>query len=349
MATTQKRRNADGRIVYRVRIRRKGFPLRTATFHRLSEARNWATTTESETLQSRLSYADQEYTLAATIDRYITDILPNKRPSTTRSQRQQLEWWRNALKGCKLDEVTPIMVAGYRDKLAKRIGPATVNRYLAALSHTFTVATKDWGWCYNNPLRNVRRLREPRGRVRYLSDEERHRLLAACQMSRNPHLHTLVVLALSTGARRGELLGLRWNNVDLDRGVITLHETKNGERRMLPLMGYALELMRSKGIGQIKLDSLVFPGPRRSKPTHIRTAWNTALRRANLDDFRFHDLRHSCASYLAMGGASLAEIAEVLGHKDLDVTRRYAHLSQEHTRKLVGSMNDAIFGDRGIT
>src|SRR5262249_40243838 len=152
-------------------------------------------------------------------------------------------WWRGQLGHCLLADITPALIAEHRDTLTREHrATSTVNRYLSALAHAFCIAVREWGWLEDSPMRNVRKPREPRGRVRYLSDEERHRLLGACRESLNPSLHTIVVLALSTGARRGELLSLRWPDVDLKRGTLTFHRTKNGERRTVPLTGQALAL-----------------------------------------------------------------------------------------------------------
>src|SRR5262249_8250247 len=147
-------------------------------------------------------------------------------------------------------------------------------------------------------------------------------------------------------ARKMELLNLTWRDVDLQRGVITLHNTKNRERRVLPLAGPALALMHQHA--KIRRIDTPFVFPRRDgrKSLDIRSAWETALKRADIGDFRFHDLRHSCASYLAMNGASLAEIAEILGHKTLSMVKRYAHLSEAHTAGVVARMNAAIFGEK---
>ena len=128
---------------------------------------------------------------------------------------------------------------------------------------------------------------------------------------------------------------LKWKDVNLERGIITLHETKNGERRILPITGHALELMKQHAkVMHINTD-LVFPSEHNPKKSiDIRTPFETALKRAGIKDFRFHDLRHSAASYLAMNGATMAEIAEVLGHKTLQMVKRYAHLSDAHTAEL---------------
>jgi integrase len=190
----------------------------------------------------------------------------------------------------------------------------------------------------------VRKPKEPRGRVRFLSDDERHALLAACQQSRNPHLSLVVVLAVSTGGRRGELLALTWQYVDLKRGLLTFHDTKNGESRSVPLTGAALDLMRQHAKVRRLDTSLVFPTPTGEKPLGMRDAFENAVQRAGIVNFHFHDLRHTAASYLAMNGAGLREIADILGHKTLAIVQRYAHLTEAYTRSVVERMNTAIFG-----
>ncbi len=203
---------------------------------------------------------------------------------------------------------------------------------------------KEWGWVEDTPFRRVSTLKEPRGRVRFLSDEERKALLEACQ-THSEQLYTIVVLALSTGARQMEILSLTWKQVDLERGIITLEETKNGERRVLPLASHAHELVSN--LSKIRrIDTgLLFPSRfKSSKSISVHSIFQRALKAAEIKNFRFHDLRHSAASYLAMNGASLAEIAEVLGHKTLQMVKRYAHLSEAHTAGVVASMNEKIFG-----
>jgi len=220
----------------------------------------------------------------------------------------------------------------------KRISPATVNRYLAALSHALSVAVKEWGWLDDSPMRKVRKKTEPKGRVRFLSDDERKRLLDACKTG-PAWLLPVVTVALSTGMRQGEVLGLRWPAVDLERKRLVLHETKNGERRAVPLTGPALTTLRAwSKVRRLDTD-LVFP---ETKGFHHR--WWEALERAKLTDFRFHDLRHTAASYLAMHGATPSEIAEVLGHKTLQMVKRYAHLSDSHVASVMERMNAHVFG-----
>lgn len=351
MATIEER-TKSGKMVYRVKIRRKGYSTQSETFSRLTDARKWAQITEAAIDEGRhfKTTEAKRHTLAELIDRYLRDVLPHKSASSVYMQTLQLRWWKTHLGGCILADVTPALIAEYRDRLAQGDGQArsnaTVVRYLAALSHAFTVAVREWGWLDESPMRRVRKPKEPRGRVRFFSDDERHRLLDACKESKNPSLFIAVVLALSTGARKMELLNLTWNDVDLQRGMITLHDTKNGERRVLPLVGQALDLMNQHATVRRIDTSLVFPRRHGTKPMDIRTAWGNALKHADIPDFCFHDLRHSAASYLAMNGASLAEIAEILGHKTFSMVKRYAHFSEAHTAGVVARMNAKIFGEK---
>jgi integrase len=282
-------------------------------------------------------------TLGDLIERYIVEVLPTK-PKSMNAQGRQLRWWKNEIGHCALSEVSPSVLAKTRDKLHQGRQPATVVRYMAALSHAFSVAESEWEWLETNPLKRVRKPKEPRGRVRYLDKEERVRLLESCSDSSCEHLYPIVILALSTGMRQSEILSLEWKNVDLIRGYIILEETKNGERRSVPLVGRARNLFQELSKVRRLDTNLVFYSTRNPQvPVFIRTPWGHAVKEACVHDFRFHDLRHSAASYLAMNGASLVEIADILGHKTLLMVKRYAHLSEQHTSKVLESMNSEIF------
>lgn len=352
MAYIQERKNQDGQTNYRVQVRLKGYPTQTATFARKTDAKIWAQQIESAIREGRhfKTVEAKKHTLESMLDRYIRDVLPTK-PKSQKKQTSQLTWWKKQIGSYLLADVTPSLIAEQRDVLLKEEtarktmrSNATTVRYIAALSHAFTVAIKEWGWIESNPVAKITKPKEPRGRVRFLGEDERKRLLEICKQSECLPLYLIVVLALSTGARRMEILGLHWQDVDLNRSIITLHETKNGERRILPVVGYALELLKEHSKVRHLDSDLVFPGNNIHKPVDIRVYWDKALNEAKISDFRFHDLRHSAASYLVMNGASLAEIAEVLGHKTLQMVKRYAHLSEAHTSKVVARMNEKIFG-----
>jgi len=343
MASIRNRTNNDGSTSYRVDVRLKGFPAQRASFRRLTDAKKWAQQTEAAIREGRYFKTTEarKHTLAEVIDRYKDSVLPAKRDH--KKQSAQLDWWRNELGAYTLADVSPSLLGEARDTLAKGRSPATVVRYLAVLSHVFTIAVNEWEWLENNPMRKVRKPKEPRGRVRTLDVEEKEALLKACKESTNSYLHSIVVLALATGMRQGEIMNLRWQDVDLAKGRITLHETKNDERRTVPLTSYALELLKEHSKLRRLDTDLLFPGKNPKKPVFIRAPWVKAVNEAGLSNFRFHDLRHCAASYLAMSGATLADIAEVLGHKSLSMTKRYSHLTEQHTAKVVAKMNKQIF------
>lgn len=363
MASIEERVTKDGVTTYRVKVKLRGHPTETATFKSKTHAKNWGQQIEAAIREGRhfKTSKAKKHTLADAIDRYHKEVLVHKK-SNTFNQAHYLKYWRQELGAYTMFDVTSSLIVekrnalvGQKNRYGREIGATTANRYTQALGHVFTIAMNEWEWVETNPVRKVSKYKESRGRVRFLDDDERQRLLQACRESDNPHLYKIVVLALSTGARKMEVIGLKWKDIDLERKLIVLHETKNGERRVLPLQGYALSLMQEHAKVKTLGCEYVFPsskvihdkagGKVLYQPIDIRTAWENALTKAKIEDFRFHDLRHSAASYLAMNGASLAEIAEVLGHKTLQMVKRYAHLSEAHTSTVVASMNEKIFGN----
>ncbi len=361
MANIQKRTTKSGEVSYRVQIRIKGHPIETATFQRLTDARHWAQQTEADIRRGKYfkSSESKKRTMAEAIDRYFKDVLSHRKNPV--NQITYLKWWKDQIGIYVLADITPALIVekrnalvGATNRFGRTIGKTTANRYTQALGHLYTVACKEWGWASENPVTNISKFKEPKGRKRFLSEDERPALLEACKASENEFLYTVVVLALSTGARKMEILNLEWKDIDFERSVIVLHETKNGETRLLPLQGHARKLLEGQCKNRILGCNYVFPSSKVKRdingrfiyqPIDIRTAWENALIKAKIEDFRFHDLRHSAASYLAMNGATLAEMAEILGHKTLQMVKRYAHLSDVHTSSVVASMNERIFSD----
>lgn len=360
MATIETRKTKDGQETYRARVRVFGHPERTATFDRKTDAKDWVKQVESDLKRGRYVATTEAMrrTVAQMIDRYLEETLPFKpRNKDQKGAKRHLAWWKKQIGDYALAGVTSSVISDHKLKLArekikrgekgteKTRSASTINHYIVDLSACFKTAVKEWGWLEHSPVTNVSKMQESRGRIRFLSDDERKRLLEACQ--KNPDLYIIVVLALSTGARRGEILGTRWKQVDLKRAAIVLHDTKNRERRVLPLHGPALALLSERAkVRRIDSDR-VFPS--HEKPDaefNLRRCWPEALTEAKIEDFRFHDLRHSAASYLAMNGATIAEIAEVLGHKTLAMVKRYAHLTDSHVSKVVGRMNESVFGSK---
>lgn len=353
-----------GDVSYRAQVRVKGHASQSATFPSRAEAQKWSKSVEAAITEgryfpqaraSRTSFAEA---VARYKDSALADI--DERGRHTRSQH--LDYFLDRFAGLTLAEVTPDRVATARDHLAsgtytrgkakvnvrgKEVAPAeyarsgaTVNRYLATLSHLFSMAQKEWRLVDRNPVREISKKRESRGRIRFLSDDERERLIAACEASEWKPLKALVLLAISTGARRGELAGLTWDRVDFRRGQATIYETKNGDPRVLPLVGKALEALRDLKLQNSARSAFVFPHPNGLPEAyyHFDAHWYAALTEAKLNDFRFHDLRHTTASYLAQQGASLLEIADTLGHRTMAMVKRYSHLAQSHKVSVIERM-----------
>jgi len=347
MAAINKHTDAKGKTTYRARIRLKGSPTVSATFDRMTDAKEWARTTDADIRAGR--YMDkmesQRRTLTELLDVYEKRVLPAKKANTTIIQKAQLAWWRGEMGSLTLANVTPAKINDCMNKLVDTgHAPSTVNRYLAVLSHAFTYAVKDLGWMNDSPMRKVTKPKEPRGRVRFLSPDERTRLLDACKSSSNALLYPAALLAVSTGMRRGEQFFLTWRTVDTQTGRIILEDTKNGERRTVVATGPALDELRKLAKVRRLDNEHVFPGKVKGKPMDLTTPWERVLKDAEIADFRWHDLRHSFASELAMSGATLAEIAEAMGHKTLAMVKRYSHLTEGHISKVVERMTARVFG-----
>lgn len=354
MQGIEKRTNKDGSFTYRARVRIKGFPSISESFNSLTLARKWKRNTESAIEQGRFQFSpiEKKHTLSELVDQYIKTVLPTK-PKNARNVKQHLLWWKKELGHCLLSEIKPCQIAQKRDELLaqntfykKPRSSTTVVRYIASLSHAFAIASREWEWVDENPVQKINKPHLPQGRIRFLDISEKERLLGVCKESNSLYLFPIVVLALSTGMRKGEILSLRWEDIDFDRGAILLQTTKNGERRMISLVGLSLELLKkTKSASQT---TLVFPSLKNPNISiDIRSAWEKALQKAHITNFKFHDLRHTAASYLAMNQASLLEIGELLGHKTIQMTKRYAHLSKAHLFSMAKNLDNTLFDIEG--
>lgn len=220
-----------------------------------------------------------------------------------------------------------------------------MNRYIAVLSVVLSYAYKTLEWIELNPMSKITKYTEPKGRVRYLEVDEIKKLIEETKKSTNPMLYPVVALALTTGARKNEVLNLKWADVNLETGTAILHKTKNGERRVLTLLPRAIavlhELEHAKGSAEYIFHAARNTGA--EHPANIRAGWYTALCNTGITDFKFHDLRHTFASHFMMNGGKLSELSEILGHKDLKMTIRYAHLSNKYKREVVTNVMGEMF------
>lgn len=376
MATIQKRAHKTG-TTYRVMVRMKGFPPQQRTFKRLTDAKQWAQDTESAIRKGEFKNVVRtaaSKTLQDVIDRFRKEVFVHRAETTKRAEGSFLTYWEKALGEYALAYVTPDMVSEKLAELAAagdgRRKPAdgdeankpkaapkpksrkTLKHYRDTLAVLFKYAMQ-WGWVGSSPLDGVNKITKIRNeRIRYLGEDERKKLLDACKASDNEHLYPVVVFALSTGARKSEILGLSLSDIDLSRDTAVLRDTKNGDTRAVPVVHHLHDLLKAQAEKvDAFYDQLESPAPRRwlfprrdgQEPIDIRKAWENARDAAGIEDFRFHDLRHSTASYLAMNGASLVEIAEILGHRTLQMVRRYAHLSESHVKGVVKELNEKLF------
>jgi integrase len=341
---------------WRAQIRRTGQRAISKTFEKKAEAITWSRLMEGNE-DAIGAFPDAEArrrTVGQAIDGY---MLGYSGRDTAIIKR--LSWWKNRYGTTPVADFSAAKIKdalrdlaredarryGGKGKparaLGRKKGHATINRYSQAISSVLSWAV-DESWIQKNVALGLKRRPEPRGRVRYLTDDERKALLAKCDESAWAELGLLVRLALSTGARLGELLGLRWEDVDLKQKVARIATSKNDEPRVLPLIEPVRKRLEAK-VRPIR-GGLLFHAERDDKRVNRiwRKHWEAAVAAAGVENFRFHDLRHSCASYLAMSGATPLEIGDVLGHKTLVMVRRYSHLSVEHktrlTERVLGSM-----------
>lgn len=363
MAAIRERKDQNGKVSYQAQVRIQGYPPQSKTFLRKTDAKQWAIQTETEIrtgMTIRKSTASK-HTVREMLERYRDNVLIDK-ANGGKDHKTHIAWWIDELGHYALSEVTTDLVTRSMDKLKKsktRLGnppaPATVLRYLMALSHAFNVARKQWNWCESSPVENVQRPKVKNERTRYLTDTEREALLHACKNSPNADLYLVVLLAISTGMRKGEIMGMRWQDIHTapDQSFTRVHltKTKNDKARSVLLTSPALELLeerRTKLLDSLQAKTasgLIFPSSvHEDQPVDLRKPWGSALQAAGIEEFRFHDLRHTTASYLAMNGASLLSISKVLGHQTTKMTERYSHLATSHIDEIVRSMNREKFG-----
>jgi integrase len=336
MATIQKvKRRSD--FAYRVLIRQAGMKPVTKTFNTKRSAVQFVNSIESDR-NKLLAYTQSksQTVFSIIIDEYLKKEYKGSRLN---EERVKLNFWIEALGDKPIIDITTTDINEALSTLPVHLKNATINRYVAAISVVFSYACREYD-LPENPVRKIPSLPENNKRTRFLSEAERTSLFKACRASHWDKLYLIVLLAITTGARKGELTKLRWNDIDFDRRTAYVATTKNGQPKVLPLTD---SVIRELQLFDCKDDSLIFASRIKYDVAYCFTKpWKKALEDAEIKDFRFHDLRHSCASYLAQSGASLLEIADVLGHKQISVTKRYAHLCIEHKSSLINRVMGGI-------
>ena len=312
---------------WQARVRRLGYPDEQRSFQTLQDAERWSRSIETEmdkgsfSSQTEVQKEAQKTTLRELIERYITEVLPGLKGAHDDAIRLKAVCLRSVCR-CTLATLTPAKVAEYRDLRLKEVAPGTVLRELAYLSSIINHGRREWNIVADNPVSLVRKPPQPKGRDRILSPDERGRLLLELQPigRRSPWTLPLVCLALETAMRRGELLSLRWENVNFSGRTATLKTTKNGDSRVVPLSSIAVQTLTAL---PRSICGAVFP----ITACALAASFDKAVTRAKLSDLRFHDLRHTAITSMAGKLPNLIELSAVSGHKSLKMLQRYYHPS----------------------
>ncbi len=318
MATIRKLR---GR--WQGQVRRKGMQPRAKSFDSKSEAEKWARNLEAE-LDRCGSMPDtrlaEQMTLHDLLTRYRREITPIKRGAVMEGFRIGA-MLKRAICYRTMALLTPADIALYRDERLKTVSGSTVLKELNVLGHAIDIARKEWGvHLPQNPCRMIRRPTPSRPRDRRLQEGEEQKLLDAADTGRNPYMRSLIILALETAMRQGELLSLAWGDIDFGRRIVHLDMTKNGESRDVPLSKRALETLQR--LAEERTGDLVLPISKSS----AGQAWGHLRGRAGSPDLHFHDLRHEAVTRLLERGFNVIETATISGHKELRMLQRYSHL-----------------------
>ncbi|HRE17998.1 MAG TPA: site-specific integrase [Rhodocyclaceae bacterium] len=355
MATIKRR----GDFQWRAQIRRKGHPAQSKTFETREAAEKWARSIERERDQGlyiNRSPAEKN-TLGDILTRYLEEIVPEHKGAEVEKIRIRA-LLRAQICQLSMAALTPAALAEWRDARLLIVSPATVRRDLDIISAAINIARKDWGFHMDNPVLAMRRPKPAKARERRLMSDEEARLLKALENedrdahgrlgsgTRNPWIKPLMQLAIETAMRRGELLSLRWENIELDHQTAYLEDTKNGESRTVPLSSAAVRILRAL---PRSISGIVFPITEDS----IKKAFSRAVSRARKEyeeecqesktapdnrllNLRFHDLRHEATSRIAEKLDNILELSAVTGHKDVRMLKRYYHPKASHLAKKLG-------------
>jgi len=311
-------------------VKRKGYPTQSKTFDLKRDAERWAR--HQERLLDAGQWADlsevQQTTLRELLNRYEKEVTPKKRGSSIEAIRIAVIK-RSKLVEYAIGSINGRMIAEYRDKRLEAVSGSTVHRELALLSHLFNVAARDWGFALNtNPVSQVRKPTPNKARDRVLNDTQRQALIAACAQCQSPWIKPVVVFALETAARRGEILALTWRDVDLERKIAKV-SGKTGNRT-IPLSPACVSMLTSL---PRSLEGHVFPVTIET----LKQAYARAVSRSGIQDFTFHDLRHDALTRLARLGLNILELRSISGHTTANMLQRYVSIDAGDLAKKLAS------------
>lgn len=328
MATINKR----GDYQWQAKIRKKGFPAQTKTFETRSAAQIWANDIETQMVKGLFSYSKEaeRTTLKEALKRYKNEVvLVHKK--VHQAEISRIEQWRNHKFGSYfLSNLRAQDLADFRDERLNEVKANTVRLQLATISHLYTTARQEWGMeGLVNPVANIRKPTPAQGRSRRFVGDEESRLFDAINKRQNIYLKPVVILAIETAMRQGELMSLRWQDIDLEQKTAYLKITKNGESRTVPLSSTAIKTIEA--LPRCERDTRLF----RCTQNAIQVCYKKTVKAAKLKDFTFHDLRHEATSRFFEKGLNIMQVASITGHKDLKMLKRYTHLKAADLAELL--------------
>lgn len=281
-----------------------------------------------------------EITFAELAERYLEEHAKDRKRSWKDDAQRLRDHLLPEIGKRKLSEVTLSQLQRIHSRIKKEKTPATANRVAALVKHIFTKAD-EWHLINDNPSKHLKMFKEPPPRDIFLSPDQCRTLIEACDADENPFAAGLFKLAMFTGRRVGELLGAKWTDVNLDKGIMTLPQTKVGERQFVYLNEPAAGVLH--GLPRIEGNPFVIAGDVPGKPLNFyRRAWNRILKRTDIEPFPPHGLRHNYASTLVAAGVPLETVGHLLGHKNTVTTRKYAHHRPDHLHRAAETFTDVI-------
>ncbi len=352
MASIYQRTNKDGTKVWRGVIRIKGYPSVCYHDERKQVVEDWAMETELQIKRGRYSANKaKDKTLADLIDAYTQDAVIGHHKAE-KDTLHQLRYFRERIGDYSMIYITPDLLIKERKRLSEiptnrntLRNPATVNRYFATLGGAFRYACKNLRWIDENPCTNLLKLKSKPKERRTLIEDEETRLLEACRQSPSPYLYPIVLIGLTTGARKSEILNLTWDAIDFENRIAHIKDSKNGRPRRVGLVDSVItELKRLFSVRDTK-KPLVFASKTAFGKIDIKKGWNTALKRAGIENFVFHGLRHHFCSVGGQMGASGQQLRSQLGHATTSMTDHYSHLDAQATRFIGESIEKRLQRD----
>lgn len=366
MAEIRERIGKNGKKSYAAVVRIKGKTV-CKTFAKKTDAQEWASSTETK-IRENIDFpyrAAQRITVAELIDRYIANELPNKKPRVQKDMLRALKWYRNEIGHLNVINVKSSDLVACREKLSqkkkevpmingkikildKTISPATVNHYMAYMQVVFTYAVNELEIIQINPMSKVKKRPLDNARTRFLELKEITKLLNACK-EESYELFLCVLIGLLADARKSEILKLTWKNVDFERRLFYFLDRKNKQDINVPIHDYLYEELKNyKQSGVVRhlgKDYLFADANGNPKESLIGKLFPKVVKKCGIEDFRFHDLRHTGASWQAMSGVSQTITQKILGHKTPAMTNRYSHLKDEGLRPVINDVGYKMLSD----